>query len=107
DGQAIFHTAADNGPSTMDRSYRPMGAVGDSGATGGVVSTVTGAVTPLIRISSIVRETAHSLYEARYFILGGIHRASCTDQSNVRKAQSFNDGEGVEVAVRAENAELG
>src|SRR5689334_14392824 len=50
------------------------------------------------RGSSIFRETAHRFYEARYFVLGGIHRAPCTYQSNVSESQTLDDSHCVKVA---------
>jgi hypothetical protein len=47
DGHAIFQTAAGIGPSTIDLSYRPIGAAGGAGTAAGVVSAVTGVVTPV------------------------------------------------------------
>src|SRR5438067_8258866 len=59
EGHAIFQTAAGSGPSTIDRSYRPIRAAGDSGTAGPVVSTVTGAETPVIGCASPSRARAH------------------------------------------------
>lgn len=42
-GHAIFHTAARNGPSTMERSYRPAAATGAVGGMGGAESEMPSA----------------------------------------------------------------
>src|SRR6476659_5228493 len=65
EGHAIFQTAKRSGPSTMDRSYRPVTGDGATGDSDGV-STTGGAVIPvnsLARCSSLDAPCRILLYE--------------------------------------------